>query len=101
MGRKGPQTSDDERRFMKMTGKNVAEARKAHGWNRAAVARLLGVTYDSVAKKEQGIRGFTIYDAFMLANEFGISIEKLIFADKPWPEIRRETRMVFPSEAAD
>ena len=68
----------------KRIGVAVREQRELRDIKREAVAEILGDEYDSVAKKERGVRQFSASDIARLALEWDCPTDLLIFGlDRP------------------
>lgn len=57
----------------------VKEARIKHSFTKSEVAKYLNLTLNGYSMKERGKRKFTLDEAKMLSDLFGISIEELFF----------------------
>lgn len=62
----------------KEIGKNIKLIRQKKGLTREELAKKLNISYSSIEKHEQGLRGFKIDTINRFAEALGVSIEELI-----------------------
>ena len=62
-----------------MIDKRIKELRKKAGWSQQKLAEKAGLSYNAVAKIEQGVaKQPTIQTMMKIADAFGISLDKLV-----------------------
>ena len=62
-----------------MIAKRIKELRKKSGWSQQKLAEKAGVSYNTVAKIEQGAATMpTIQTMIKIADAFGISLDELV-----------------------
>lgn len=89
-----------EQQMSKRVGVLIREQREARGMNRHQIAEILGDEYDSIAKKENGVRQFSVSDIARLALEWDCSIDLLVFGSER-PKLLRRFQVEFAPEYRD
>ena len=66
-----------------MLAKRIKELRKKSGWSQQKLAEKAGVSYNTVAKIEQGAATMpTIQTMIKIADAFGITLDELVGRNK-------------------
>jgi transcriptional regulator with XRE-family HTH domain len=78
-----------ENQMAKRVGVLIREQRETRGVTRHQIAEILGDEYDSIAKKENGARQFSVSDVARLALEWDCPIDLLVFGSERPKLLRR------------
>lgn len=89
-----------EQQMTKRVGVLIREQREARGVSRHQIAEILGDEYDSIAKKENGIRQFSVSDVARLALEWDCTIDLLVFGSER-PKLLRRFQVEFSPDYRD
>lgn len=66
-------------------GERIKEERRSKGISQVTFAKKLGITQTHLSNLETGKSGLTLTSLIMLANEFDVSVDYLLFGTKNTP----------------
>lgn len=71
-------TNKIERNYTQRLGQAIRKTRKLHGLTQADLAKMLGVTFQQIAKYENGRDRISAYKLILLAAAFEIEVGELM-----------------------
>ncbi len=77
---------------MKESGLRIKKLRIIKGYKQEELAELLGISCNTIARIEIGIRGCSIDLAIQLAEVLGTSIDYIVCGKYPRPEFQQELK---------